>query len=275
MIPKIIHYCWFGGASKSVLIENCIKTWRQHFPDYEIRCWTENDFDVNSVDFVKEAYDRGKWAFVADYVRLYALNTIGGIYFDTDVEVKRCFPESWRGYRFYSAVELHPDLFYPAGEEKLDRNYLPKVAGTDINGFSVFSAVMAAEAGHPYVVDCLQKYRSISFIGDDGTLNTKKFIIGAILSEVAESYGFRYRNEHQSLESGVEIFPADVLVGNTALLTSESYVIHHVNGSWVDRSAYGQFLYKIRNWHPWLYPYIEFIYRVVRKLKRVLRGLWQ
>ena len=88
MIPKIIHYCWFGESEKSALHIKCIESWKKYLPDYEIKEWNESNFDVNTVAYVKQAYDAKKYAFVSDYARLYALYNFGGIYFDLDVEVK-------------------------------------------------------------------------------------------------------------------------------------------------------------------------------------------
>ena len=87
MIPKIIHYCWFGGNPKTMLIKKCIKSWKKYCPDYEIIEWNESNFDLNCCDYVKEAYESKKWAFVTDYARLKIINDNGGIYLDTDVEL--------------------------------------------------------------------------------------------------------------------------------------------------------------------------------------------
>lgn len=85
MIPKVIHYCWFGNNKKPDLIEKCIESWKKYCPDYEIKEWNEDNFDINSLSYVKQAYMDKKYAFVSDYVRLYAVYTCGGIYLDTDV----------------------------------------------------------------------------------------------------------------------------------------------------------------------------------------------
>ena len=87
MIPKIIHYCWFGGNPLPELAKKCIASWKLYCPDYEIKEWNESNFDLNYCDYVREAYDSKNWAFVSDVARLYALVTEGGIYMDTDVEV--------------------------------------------------------------------------------------------------------------------------------------------------------------------------------------------
>lgn len=94
MIPKIIHFCWFGNNPKPDIIIKCINSWKKYCPDYEIIEWNESNFDINSNQYVKEAYENKKWAFVSDCVRLYALFTFGGVYLDTDCELLKnidCF----------------------------------------------------------------------------------------------------------------------------------------------------------------------------------------
>lgn len=87
MIPKVVHYCWFGGNQLPDDAKKCIESWRKFFPEYEIKEWNECNFDVNCCDYVKEAYAAKKWAFVSDYARFWILYHEGGLYFDTDVEV--------------------------------------------------------------------------------------------------------------------------------------------------------------------------------------------
>lgn len=84
---KIIHYCWFGGKKLPREVKKCIKTWEKMLPDYEIKEWNENNFDINCCPFVKEAYENKKWAFVSDYARIYALYNEGGLYLDTDMKI--------------------------------------------------------------------------------------------------------------------------------------------------------------------------------------------
>lgn len=91
MIPKVIHYCWFGGNPKSDLILKCMASWKQYLPDWEFIEWNESNFDVNMFEYTREAYTSKKWAFVADVARLYAVYQCGGIYMDTDVELKQPF----------------------------------------------------------------------------------------------------------------------------------------------------------------------------------------
>lgn len=89
MIPKVIHYCWFGRNEKSDLIKSCIESWQKYCPEYQIIEWNENNFDVNTCEYTREAYLARKWAFVSDYARLKIIFENGGIYLDTDVELKK------------------------------------------------------------------------------------------------------------------------------------------------------------------------------------------
>ena len=93
MIPKKIHYCWFGKAKKPILLLKCINSWKQHMPDYQIIEWNEENFDINSNEYTKNAYKNKKWAFVSDYVRLQALYKQGGIYLDTDMYILKRFDD--------------------------------------------------------------------------------------------------------------------------------------------------------------------------------------
>ncbi|MDR2398598.1 MAG: glycosyl transferase, partial [Spirochaetaceae bacterium] len=108
-IPKKIHYCWFGKNKMSKRLTSCIETWKSVMPDYQIICWDETNFDITSIPFVAEAYRAKKWAFVTDYVRLYALYIEGGIYLDTDVVVTKRF-DNFLENDFFSAVEYHQSI---------------------------------------------------------------------------------------------------------------------------------------------------------------------
>ena len=98
MIPKVIHYCWFGKGEKPKLAKKCIASWKKYCPDYDIIEWNEDNFDINCCPYVKEAYESRRFAFVTDYVRLYVMFTQGGIYMDTDVEVTRNLDEIGRAH---------------------------------------------------------------------------------------------------------------------------------------------------------------------------------
>lgn len=119
MIPKVIHYCWFGGNPKSEIIEMCMASWKKHCPDWEIVEWNETNFDVNSMPYTKEAYEAKKWAFVSDVVRLYAIYEHGGVYMDTDVELLQeiddfCNHDAW--YAFETNLNINTGMGFGASK---------------------------------------------------------------------------------------------------------------------------------------------------------------
>ena len=147
MIPKIIHYCWFGGGKMPTLVEQCIASWHMHMPDWQYRLWNESNFDIAiSPAYVQQAYQAKKYAFVSDYVRLWALEREGGLYMDVDFEVYRSFDDLMEQY----------DAF--AGYEGSKRN-------------PVMMGVIAAKAHHPWIQGMLQTYSDRAFVLADGSLD--------------------------------------------------------------------------------------------------------
>ena len=179
MIPKILHYCWFGKKKLPALAKKCIASWKKYCPDYELIHWNEDNFDLNSNTYVREAYDSGKFAFVTDYVRLWALYRYGGIYMDTDVEVIK---------------SLDKFLVHPAfsGFETSD---------------AVPTGIMASEQYGKWAESELKYYEHRHFLKKDGsidiTTNTK-----VITEHLAES-GFRFDNTYQEHKSVIVIYPQD------------------------------------------------------------------
>lgn len=147
MIPKIIHYCWFGKGDMPELVQSCIASWHTHMPDWEYRLWSEDNFDiVTSPQYVQEAYQVKKYAFVSDYVRLWVLEQYGGLYMDVDFLVYKPFDDLMEQY----------DAF--AGYEGSKRN-------------PVMMGVIAAKAHHPWIQGMLLTYEDRRFVMHDGTLD--------------------------------------------------------------------------------------------------------
>lgn len=147
MIPKIIHYCWFGKGEMPELVERCIASWHAHMPDWEYRLWTEDNFEINEApQYVREAYVAKKYAFVSDYVRLWALEREGGLYMDVDFEMYKPFDDLMEQY----------DAF--AGYEGSKRN-------------PVMMGIIAAKAHHPFVQGMMQTYEDRRFVLPDGSLD--------------------------------------------------------------------------------------------------------
>lgn len=207
MIPKIIHYCWFGRGPMPELALICIDSWHKYMPDYEYKLWNENNFDINNVPYVKEAYHSRKYAFVTDYVRLYALYTEGGIYMDTDVEVLKPYDDllSLPGFTGYEGSK-----------------YLPPVTGT-----------IASEPGNAWVKEQLEAYRDAHFILPDGSLdattNTTR------ISRIMKNGGF-IQDGKKRIYKDMYIFPVEYFcprqTSGEILMTENTYCDHHFMGSW-------------------------------------------
>ena len=147
MIPKIIHYCWFGKGAMPELVERCVASWKMHMPDWKYQLWSEDNFDVSTApQYVREAYAAKKYAFVSDYVRLWALEQYGGLYMDVDFEVYKSFDDLMEQY----------DAF--AGYEGSKRN-------------PVMMGVIAAKAHHLWIQGMMQTYESRVFLKEDGLLD--------------------------------------------------------------------------------------------------------
>ncbi|MFR9560907.1 MAG: glycosyltransferase, partial [Rikenellaceae bacterium] len=189
-IPKVIHYCWFGGGVKSEFIKQCIGTWRAILPDYTIKEWNESNFDIDACEFTRDAYAAKKWAFVSDYARLKILYDEGGVYMDTDVKVMKSFDE-FLDYNFFSSHEIQPH-FYETELPKLDSNFRPNNPDELILGWSIHSAIMASVAGLPYLKDCMEYYQRKSFYAADGSVDLQELIIGKHITINALKYGYRY-----------------------------------------------------------------------------------
>lgn len=271
-IPKVIHYCWFGGGEIPLYLQNCIDSWKRVMPDYKLRLWNESCFDVNSIPFIKEASEAKKWAFVADYIRLFALFTEGGIYLDTDVKVFKPFDE-FLNYSFFTSHEIHPGNFTELEQSKLNEEFIPKNKNEYIYGLNILAAAMGSIKGHSFIKECLEFYDDKHFFGRNGEILSVEFIIGPYMSKKAEEYGYKYHNSQQILKNNMIILKPEILVGNSVFLTKESYAIHLCNGSWKEKTILENVEYKIRNEYPNIYPFVALSTKVVRKIQHFFKKL--
>ncbi|MDO5472612.1 MAG: glycosyltransferase [Akkermansia sp.] len=203
MIPKTIHYCWFGRKPLPKLAQACIASWKKYLPDYKIIEWNEDTFDIYSNEYTKSAYLQGKYAYVTDYIRLYALYEHGGIYMDTDVEVLKSLD-----------VFLHHPAF--SGFER--ENTVP-------------TGIMASEKGGVWVKTLLGLYKDKKFDINEGT-NV------VLITEAMKSWGIVLDNSYQELRNQVVFYPNDYFCpmgpcGRKLRLTQNSHTIHHFAGSWL------------------------------------------
>lgn len=208
MIPKKIHYCWFGRGQKPELALKCIESWKKHLPDYEFKEWNEDNFDLDSYPYAREAYDSKKFAFVTDIVRLHALYTEGGIYMDTDVEVLK---------------SLDSLLVFDA------------VSGFETES-QIQTGLMASLDGMPIFEEFLREYDGIHFIKPDGSLDTTPNVTR--ITNTCLRHGLVLNNRQQTV-AGFTILPKDYLCPKSyqtgkIMLTDNTLTIHHYAGSWLD-----------------------------------------
>lgn len=265
MIPKVIHYCWFGNALMPKKQSECIKKWKKILPDYEIRCWNESSIDINAIPFLKQAYEAKKWAFVADYTRIYALLKYGGIYMDTDVVVKRSF-NPYLKYSFFTSYEYHPGYNHmPIIHQMIDENGNRRKGinkKEKVPGVGLMSAIIASEPGTQYLRELLEWYDSMSFKEN----REKNYTIPTTLAIIAEKYGFRYVNTFQLLEGNMAIFPSNIFA-DYRTANSKSVAIHLCFGSWGESDGI------LSNLHHFLY---EVFYRIkwIRNLYLNVRNIF-
>lgn len=208
MIPKIIHYCWFGNNKKSDLINKCINSWKKYFPDYEIIEWNENNTNLNENEYIKKAYELKKWAYVSDYIRMKVLYQYGGIYFDVDVEVIKQFPKQLFELQSFSGYESFSGLVSPG-------------------------LVYACMPGDVLVKKVMDSYKDDIFTLES---TEKMFTINKRITKILDEYGYVHENEKQTI-LGLTIFPDDFFCAYDAekrctQITKNTLSVHHYAASW-------------------------------------------
>ena len=210
-IPKIVHYCWFGKGEKPDNIKAYIETWKANMPDYTFMEWNEQNFDVeHSIPYVGQAYEAKKYAFVSDYVRIQALYQYGGVYFDTDVEVKKPFEEFLEDKSMVLGFESERSLL---------------------------TAFIAVEKEHPFMGEFLQTYKERNFLKEDGSYDM--LVINDGFSRLMENKGVDLnRNEYQELQGDIVIYPIEYFCGFDVnnwheSITDKTCTVHYMNSSWV------------------------------------------
>ena len=210
-IPKIIHYCCFGGKPLPELAKKCIASWKKFLPDYEIKEWNEQNYDVRKIPYTAQAYDAKKYAFVSDYARFDILYQYGGIYFDTDVEViKDLRPIIEKGA--FIVVEKGATHFLAAG------------------------LGIASPAASSIYREILDSYQNEYFLNEDGTYNLKTVVTR--VTDIFKLHGFEEKDCVQHIAETI-IYPSDYFcpknykIGELEI-TQNTFSIHHYDASWVD-----------------------------------------
>lgn len=209
-IPKKIHFCWLSGEEYPELIQRCMDSWQRVLPDYEIKCWNTENFDVNICRYTREAFQAGKYAFVSDYVRLYALYNEGGIYLDSDIEVLKSFDDL-----------LHNTAF--TGFEQNDR--------------VVAAWIFGSEKGNPIFKEFLDYYGNRGFLLPNGEYDLTPNTVP--ITNICVKNGLQPNGKEQKLDS-ITVYPRDFFCPyNRATeewnITGHTYTVHYFNGAWISR----------------------------------------
>lgn len=230
MIPKIIHYCWFGGTPLPELTQKCIASWRKYLPGHEIKEWNESNFDVNMIPYTAEAYKAKKYAFLSDYARFWILYKYGGLYFDTDVEIIRPMQE---------IIDRGP---FMGCECEAKKGATPDEMGV-APGLG-----LGVNPGLGLYKELLDLYAPLHFLNADRTYNLKTVV--QYTTEVLVGHGLKNTDQIQFI-AGVYVYPKDyfnpMMNGPTReiKITRNTYTIHYYIGSWT--SSFRQFKRKIKD----------------------------
>lgn len=236
MIPKIIHYCWFGGNPLPELAIKCIESWKKYLPDYEIKEWNESNFNVYYNQYTSEAYKAKKYAYVSDYVRFWVLYNEGGIYFDTDVEIIRPLDD---------IIAKGPFM----GCEK-DGNGIESYP--EINP----GIILASTAQHPLMNEIVNFYNCLSFVKENPCANNGIYkTVVAYTTEVLIKHGLTKVTGIQQVEE-FTIYPKEYFNPlehiNQLKVTDNTRTIHHYAGTWLPKK-YRLLRYFVRMIGPKLY----------------------
>ena len=208
-MTKYIHYCWFGDKPLPKLAKKCIKSWEKFLPDYKIVKWSEENVDLNECTFIKEAYKNKKWAFVADYVRTKVLNEMGGIYFDTDMEVTKDISKL-----------LKNDTFL----------------GVEDTGYVAVGVWYEKQKNSFLTSELLKVYKSFDRFD---TSKMSEFSIPRLISKILDDYGFKKGSkEIQILKDNIYIYPRDYFYPysynwENNVFTDNTCMIHYYDASWI------------------------------------------
>ncbi|HEQ3588127.1 glycosyltransferase family 32 protein [Vibrio harveyi] len=214
MIPKVIHYCWFGKNKMPPKTQKYIESWKKKCPDYEIFLWDESNFDVNLNNYTKSAYDAKKWAFVSDVARLYALKHYGGVYLDTDVELLE---------NFDSFLECNAFI----GTERLK----------DDGSAQLSTATIGSVKDGEWVSKMLSDYEEREFVKEDNSLdltpNTKT------LTKL--TFGNNSILDEKIMRTDIIVWPSDYFSPKNFFdsrlnLTQNTVAVHHFEGGWIPAS---------------------------------------
>lgn len=216
MIPKVIHYCWFGRGEKNKLFYKCYKSWKKYCPDYTIIEWNEDNLNLNECQYCRDAYKEKKWAFVSDWARLKILYNYGGIYLDTDVELIKPIDD----LLFHSC--------FAGFEGSLSKEQ-----------YVATGLIFGAEKGHVLLRELLETYKGISFYKSNAEMNL--LACTAITTTTIErAYNVELDGNYKELPDGIVLYPAEFFCPKNyetgkISISDNTYSIHHYGNSWFSK----------------------------------------
>lgn len=258
MIPRIIHYCWFGPGFMPKKHSDMVNSWKRILPDYTFMRWDESNFDIHCCEYTSRAYKEGKYAYVSDIARCKALLEYGGIYLDTDVELLLPL-DQYLSHSFFTANEIYPE-FEMSGRKLLNAQYLPKDETIIcVPYFGLLSSIIGAEVHHPIINDVYNWYLkpSNNFVTIDG-----------LLAHIATRYGYTYEDKFQQLSCGDSvIYPTGLFGYADAVNPNYSVSYHHNLGSWAPKTKEEQLKLWLERY------YLSWVYKVYKKSRKFVANL--
>lgn len=265
MIPKIIHYCWFGKSSMPESAKKCIDSWKKYCPDYKIIQWNEENYDIKKNKYMRDAYSEKKWAFVSDYARIDVIHQYGGIYMDTDVELVKSLDSV-----------LNTEMY--AGWENRENMDGCNIAYENAVNFGLgYGAVK----GHPVLKDLLELYEKLNFYNEDGTINLVACPV--YQTRILKNYGLQDKDRSMQVFNNIIIYPETYFSPKSQLTgvvnrTENTISIHHFSMTWQNENEvnFTKLEWKLNKvfgsrWSHTIVRWISFPYRARRKVGK-LRG---
>lgn len=212
MIPKILHYTWFGGGELSKRAKQAFKSWKKHLPDFEFMLWNENNSDFDENAYAKKAYELKRYMYVSDYVRLKKLYEYGGFYLDVDTIVKKSI---------VPLMDCEGFIGFGADNDEVTAN------------------CFAVEKGHPFIKEMLERYKELEFVNKNGEINTVS--INMRMRDLLREKGLNSKGEYQEL-FGLRVYPMTYFSPKSMVpdkvkdcMSKNTYCYHEWDAKWLKR----------------------------------------
>jgi len=252
MIPKKIHYVWLSKNNMSDTVKKCMDSWKNVMPEYEIKLWNEDNFNIFENKLVRVAYENGFYSLASDYIRLYALYNEGGLYFDTDIEIIKPLDDSIFSNGFFGCIEISEFLVkHLKADRQLDKN--GRLNHSKLRPFtrsiSVMSAFMGGVRNNMFCRKALEAYDNASDILLENMLQAK-IIAPQFYADVLYDFGFCYKDKKQTLTNNITIYPSDLCWWrhHDKKKKAKASLIHYASGTGWSENTGDNLVNYIRKW---------------------------